>query len=325
MGFELQGKITIKKIVEHFGYEVTCGDEQSLLRWVIVPDVNRPGLELTGFYKHTEPRRVVIIGEKEDSFIKTLDYDTQIERFQNILDGFTPAIILTNGRKCPEALREVALSRNFPILSTTVPTYRVMTDLVTYLDSKLAPVDSLHGVFLNVYGRGVLIVGESGMGKSETALDLIKRGHVLIADDRVDVSRIHNKIIGYSPELLKGMLEIRGIGVIDVAKMFGAASILEVNDVDLVIKLESFNNQNAYNRVGNEEDHVLNIMDLDIPMTIIPVSNGRNISVLVETAVTNFRLKASGINSAKDFEQRVIDFIQKQNDENSDNNTKEDQ
>ena len=313
MNYELEGSVTIKEIVDHFEYEIVCGNEDSLLRWVIVPDINRPGLELTGFYEHTEPRRIVIIGDKEESYIKTLDYDTQVDRFSNILDGFTPAVILTKGRECPMALIDVASKRNFPVLSTKAPTYRVMTDMITYLDSKLAPVDNLHGVFLNVYGVGVLIVGDSGMGKSETALDLIKRGHILIADDRVDVSRVHNKIKGRAPELLKGMLEIRGIGVIDVAKMFGVTSILEVNNVDLVIKLEPFDNCNAYNRVGNEEEHCLNIMDIRVPMTIIPVSNGRNIGVLVETAVTNFRLKASGFNSAKEFEQRVLDYIEKQN------------
>ena len=313
MDLEFEGRVTIQEILYHFDYEHLVGNADSLKRWVVVPDVNRPGLELTGFFEHTEPRRVLIIGAKEESYLATLDEKTQRERFENILDGFTPALILTKGRECPKVLKEVAEKRNFPVLRSPQPTSRVMTDLITFLDSKLAPQDTVHGVLLNVYGKGVLIIGESGMGKSEIALELIRRGHVLVADDRIDVARIHNKITGCAPELLEGMLEIRGIGVIDVAKMFGGASLLEDTEIHLVIHLEKYMKGKEYNRVGNQEELFYPILDLNIPMVILPVREGRNMGVLIEAVVTNFRLKERGFNSSKVFEQRVYDYIEKQN------------
>ena len=310
---ELEGRVTIKEILDHFGYEHLVGNEESLKRWVVVPDVNRPGLELTGFFEHTEPRRILIIGAKEESYLATLDEKTQRERFENILDGFTPALILTKGRKCPESLKEVAEKHNFPVLRSPQPTFRVMTDLITFLDSKLAPQDTLHGVLLNVYGKGVLIVGESGMGKSEIALELIRRGHLLVSDDRVDVARIHNKITGRAPELLESMLEIRGLGVIDVEKMFGGSALLEETDVQLVIRLEKYVKDKEYNRVGNVEELHYPILDLNIPMVVLPVMEGRSMGVLIEAVVSNFRLRERGVNSSKDFEQKVLDHIERKN------------
>ena len=310
---ELEGRVTIKEILDHFGYEHLVGNEESLKRWVVVPDVNRPGLELTGFFEHTEPRRILIIGAKEESYLATLDEKTQRERFENILDGFTPALILTKGRKCPESLKEVAEKHNFPVLRSPQPTFRVMTDLITYLDSKLAPQDTLYGVLLNVYGKGVLIVGESGMGKSEIALELIRRGHLLVSDDRVDVARIHNKITGRAPELLQSMLEIRGLGVIDVEKMFGGSALLEETDVQLVIRLEKYMKDKEYNRVGNVEELYYPILDLNVPMVVLPVMEGRSMGVLIEAVVTNFRLRERGVNSSKDFEQKVYDHIERKN------------
>ena len=310
---EFEGRVTIKEILDHFGYEHLVGNEESLKRWVVVPDVNRPGLELTGFFEHTEPRRILIIGAKEESYLATLDEKTQRERFENILDGFTPALILTKDRKCPESLKEVAQKHNFPVLRSPQPTFRVMTDLITYLDSKLAPQDTLHGVLLNVYGKGVLIVGESGMGKSEIALELIRRGHLLVSDDRVDVARIHNKITGRAPELLQSMLEIRGLGVIDVEKMFGGSALLEETDVQLVIRLEKYMKDKEYNRGGNVEELYYSILDLSVPMVVLPVKEGRSMGVLIEAVVSNFRLRERGVNSSKDFEQKVYDHIERKN------------
>lgn len=310
----------IKEAKEFFDYEQVTGNEESLNRWIVVPDVNRPGLELSGYEKLTEPRRVVIIGNKEIEYISEMPEDVQRERFKLITDALTPMIVLSRNFKCPPILKEVAESNNFPIFRSVYPTYRVMVDMITFLDEKLAPSDSLHGVLMSVYGIGVLITGESGMGKSEIALELIKRGHVLIADDRVDVKRIHNVIKGHSPELLAGMLEIRGIGIIDVAKMFGASTLLKQFNVGLNIKLEKYNDKAEYMRVGNEDTKYTNILGLDIPMITLPVQEGRSMAVIVESAVTNFRLIEEGFNSAKEFEKRVYEFIARENQKRQEEN-----
>ena len=249
------------------------------------------------------------------SYMSEVPDDLLRERLERLTDEYSPAIVISKNMECPEILREIAESKNFPILISDQPTYRLMVDVVSYLDEQLAPSDNIHGVLLSIYGKGVVITGDSGVGKSETALELIRRGHVLVADDRVDVTRIHNTIFGKAPEILRGMLEIRGIGIIDVTKMFGASSSLDNSEIDFIIHLEKWDDQKQYERVGIEEEVLENILGLEIPKTTIPVRDGRNIAVLVESAVTNFNLKLRGINSAKEFEQRVYDFIKNQNEE----------
>ena len=313
MEFERKAKISDFK--KFFNLTQITGNEEALNRWAIVPDINRPGLELAGYFEHTEPRRIIILGTKEMSYMSEVPEDLLRERLERLTDEYSPAIVISKNMECPELLREIAESKNFPILISDQPTYRLMVDVVSYLDEKLAPSDNIHGVLLSIYGKGVVITGDSGVGKSETALELIRRGHVLVADDRVDVTRIHNTIFGKAPEILRGMLEIRGIGIIDVTKMFGASSSLDNSEIDFIIHLEKWDDQKQYERVGIEEEVLENILGLEIPKTTIPVRDGRNIAVLVESAVTNFNLKLRGINSAKEFEQRVYDFIKNQNEE----------
>lgn len=313
MDFERKAKISDFK--KFFNLTQITGNDEALNRWAIVPDINRPGLELAGYFEHTEPRRIIILGTKEMSYMSEVPDDLLRERLERLTDEYSPAIVISKNMECPELLREIAESKNFPILISDQPTYRLMVDVVSYLDEKLAPSDNIHGVLLSIYGKGVVITGDSGVGKSETALELIRRGHVLVADDRVDVTRIHNTIFGKAPEILRGMLEIRGIGIIDVTKMFGASSSLDNSEIDFIIHLEKWDDQKQYERVGIEEEVLENILGLEIPKTTIPVRDGRNIAVLVESAVTNFNLKLRGINSAKEFEQRVYDFIKNQNEE----------
>lgn len=313
MDFERKAKISDFK--KFFNLTQITGNDEALNRWAIVPDINRPGLELAGYFEHTEPRRIIILGTKEMSYMSEVPEDLLRERLERLTDEYSPAIVISKNMECPELLREIAESKNFPILISDQPTYRLMVDVVSYLDEKLAPSDNIHGVLLSIYGKGVVITGDSGVGKSETALELIRRGHVLVADDRVDVTRIHNTIFGKAPEILRGMLEIRGIGIIDVTKMFGASSSLDNSEIDVIIHLEKWDDQKQYERVGIEEEVLENILGLEIPKTTIPVRDGRNIAVLVESAVTNFNLKLRGINSAKEFEQRVYDFIKNQNEE----------
>ncbi len=301
--------INVEQIKEFFKLDQISGDEKSLQRRILVPDVNRAGLELSGFYKHTDLKRIVIFGDKETSYIKTLDDKALSEHFDFLTNEITPAIIFTKNHEVPKILKDMACQKNFPIFKTDLPTVRIMVELITYLDAAFAPTTSVHATLMNVYGKGVLIMGDSGMGKSELALELIKRGHVLVADDRVITSRIHNQIKGKSPQILEGVLEVRGIGIINVMQMFGASAILDEIEIDVVIYLEHWDKTKDYDRIGDVDLQFTNILGIEIPQLIFPVKVGRNMAVLVETAVTNFTLKSRGINSGRDFDERVIKYL----------------
>lgn len=301
--------ITVKKLSQNFEFRQITGDEQSLARSIEIADTNRPGLELAGFFDFSQSKRLVVLGDKEMAYIKTMSESKQRKSFRFITDATTPAIIITKNHECPEILRRIAKRKNFPIFLSSSPTYRLIVDIVAYLDEQLAVSDTLHGGLISIYGKGVLIRGESGMGKSEIALELIKRGHLLVADDRVDCFRIHNKIVGKAPELLAGMLEIRGIGIINVQRMFGVSSVLPKAEVSLEVCLEKWQYDANYDRVGIEEKKYDSILGVDIPKIIIPVREGRSMAVIIESAVTNVMLSEMGMDSAKEFEQRVLDYI----------------
>ena len=306
-------KVRVKDVVDYFNFEVLAGSEQSLKRQIEIADTNRPGLELAGYFNFSQSKRVVILGDKEMAYISTMSEEAQRESFDFITHENTPAILISKSHDCPGILKEIADKKDLPVLRSASETYRLIVDVVTYLDEKLAPFNNLHGGLLSIYGKGVLICGESGMGKSEIALELIKRGHLLVADDRVDCYRIHNKIIGRAPEILKEMLEIRGIGIINVSRMFGASSVLGKVEVALVVQLEQWKHGTDYDRVGIEEKKYETILNVEIPKITLPVKEGRSMAVIIESAVTNFALSEMGLDSAKEFEQRVLEFIAKNN------------
>ena len=303
--------VSVKALVEAFDFEQITGDEESLNRQIVMADTNRPGLELAGFFENSQVKRLVVLVDKEIAYISTMSVQKQRRAFDFITNEITPAIIITKGHKCPDVLKRCAKRKNFPVLSSESATTRLIVDLVAFLDEKLASSQCLHGGLLSIYGKGVLIRGESGMGKSEIALELIKRGHLLVADDRVDCYRIHNKIVGKAPELLSGMLEIRGIGIINVARMFGVSSVLPKTQVDFQVNLEMWKPDQDYDRVGIEEKKHENILGVDIPKIVVPVREGRSMAVIIESAVTNYMLSEMGMDSAKEFEQRVLDYIEK--------------
>ena len=196
----------VRRLVEAFNFEQITGNDKSLDRPISIADTNRPGLELAGFFENSQVKRLVVLGDKEIAYIQTMSVAKQRKSFDFITNEATPALIITKNHECPELLRKCAKRKNFPIFRSASPTWRLIVDMVAFLDEQLATSECLHGGLLSIYGKGVLIRGESGMGKSEIALELIKRGHLLVADDRVDCYRIHNKIIGKSPELLRDML-----------------------------------------------------------------------------------------------------------------------
>ena len=303
--------VKLRNLVEAFQFVQICGDERSLERNITIADTNRPGLELAGFFQKSQLKRLIILGDKEISYIKTMSEEKQRESFGFLTSEVTPAIIITKSHACPEILKEVAEAKNFPVFSSSSPTYRLIIDIVTFLDEHLSENTNLHGGLLNIYGKGVLIRGDSGLGKSEIALELIKRGHILIADDRVDCYRIHNSIIGKAPELLRDMLELRGVGVINVARMFGVSSVAEKTKIDFQVTLEQWDRNREYDRVGIEERKYEDILGIKIPKIVVPIREGRSMAVVIETAVTNFMLSEMGLNSAKEFEQRVLDYIKR--------------
>lgn len=307
---EEQKAITVQRLKNYFGFEQICGDEESLKRIIQIADTNRPGLELAGYFDHSQARRLVILGDKEIAYIQTMSEKKQRKSFDFITDEKTPAIIISKHHECPLLLKRIAKRKKFPILVADQQTSRLIVDIVAFLDEELATGDCLHGGLISIYGKGVLIRGDSGMGKSEIALELIKRGHLLVADDRVDCFRIHNKIVGKAPDLLRGMLELRGIGVINVQRMFGVTSVIQNAEVSLEICLEKFQAQSDYDRVGIEEKKYDSILGVDIPKIVIPVREGRSMAVIIESAVTNYILGEMGMDSAKEFEQRVLDYIE---------------
>lgn len=305
--------IPVRELCQAFDFKQICGNDASLDRQIVMADTNRPGLELAGFFDYSQAKRLVILGDKEIAYTETMSVNKQRKAFDFITNECTPAIIITKNHECPEVLKRIAKRKNFAVFSYDSPTNRLIVDLVAFLDEKLAIFESLHGGLLSIYGKGVLIRGESGLGKSEIALELVKRGHSLIADDRVDCYRIHNKIIGTAPELLKGMLEIRGIGIIDVARMFGVSSVLPKQEVQFQVSLEPWDQNKTYDRVGIEDRQYENILGVDIPKIIVPIREGRSMAVIIESAVTNFMLVEMGLDSGKEFEERTINFIKNSN------------
>ena len=306
---ELNKRVYVRSLKEEFGLEQVTGSDRSLDRWIIAPDINRPGLELTGYFESNDLKRVVILGTKEFEYMSKFDYETQKQRFEIITDSFTPCIILSEGFIGMDSLRDLANAKDFPIFRYDGKTYQLIVDLVSFLSEKLAPTDNIYGVMMNIYGRGIMITGKSGIGKSELALDLINRGHMLMADDRIDVTRFHTRIMCTAPKLLKRMLEIRGLGIVDVTRMFGANAYLNKCQLDFVIKLVKYNEDMDQDRL-NPINETRNILGLDVPMLTIPITEGKSLSVIIEAAVANYLLDKLGFNSNEDFKRRYHEELQ---------------
>lgn len=302
--------VKLKDLLKSPLFKQVTGDEEALEREIFVAEMSRPGLELAGFFKHTDFRRIILFGEKEIAFIKEMSKEAQLACFAKLANDETPCIIIAKGYECPEILKNISIKRNFPVFETKQATGRVSIDLTSILDEALAAETLMHGVFLNIYGKGVVIRGNSGIGKSEIALELIKRGHLLIADDAIELYHIGQTIVGKAPAVLKNLLEIRGIGVIDVSKMFGVASVLPKDNVDLIIQLERWLPSREYTRIGDEEDDVTEeILTVQIPKIVVPVTGGRSMSAIIEAAVMNMQLKDSGFDSSKEFVNRILENI----------------
>ncbi len=315
---EFKKNVPVRELAKELELKQICGNDESLDRYIIVPDINRPGLELSGYSEDVYLKRVTILGNKEIKYILELDDYTQRLRFETITDPYTPCIIFScTDYPVPQTLIDVANSKNFPVFKTEMPTYQLIVDLVGFLADRLAPTITVHGVMMDVYGVGVLIEGESGIGKSELALDLIRRGHMLVADDRVDISHVSHRLKCRAPKLLKRMLEIRGVGVVDVNALFGGSSYLPSNHLDFIIELVNWDADVVLDRLNpiNEKE---NLLGVDVPKLIIPVTASKSLSVVIEAAVTNFKLIKNGVNTTEDFKKMVKAEIMKRNEEYSD-------
>ncbi|WCN38188.1 HPr(Ser) kinase/phosphatase [Aneurinibacillus uraniidurans] len=302
-------KTHVRDIINHFHLKVAAG-EAGVRREITVSDISRPGLEIAGHFQFYPAERVQLLGQKEMSFFDMLSDAEKAESAERLLDEQTPCICVAHGCEVPTILLTKAEERGIPVLTSSLATTKLSSKLTTYLEGRLAPTTTMHGVLVDVYGIGVLIVGQSSIGKSETALELVKRGHRLVADDAVEVRQTQeNQLIGSAPELIQHLLEIRGVGIINVMTLFGAGAIRNFKRITLVIRLEIWDPEKQYERLGLDEEK-LKILDTDVPQMTIPVRPGRNLAVIVEVAAMNFRLKRMGYNAAVVFSKKLTDTIE---------------
>lgn len=302
--------LTTKKLVELLKLELLAG-EKGLKKPIKNTDISRPGLEMAGYFSHYASDRIQLLGTTELSFYNLLPDDEKEGRMRKLCRPDTPAIIVTRGIQPPKELIEAATEMDTPLIVSKDATTSLMSRLTTFLEHQLARTTSLHGVLVDVYGVGVLITGDSGIGKSETALELVKRGHRLVADDNVEIREISkDELIGKPPKLIEHLLEIRGLGIINVMTLFGAGSILTEKQIRLNINLENWNKDKLYDRVGLNEEK-LRILDTEITKKTVPVRPGRNVAVIIEVAAMNYRLNIMGINTAEEFNERLNAEIKK--------------
>lgn len=268
--------------------------------------VDRPGLRLAGFFSYFDTQRIMIIGLTEHEYLRSFSAEERKAKIKKLFDcGEIPCIIFSRDLPVLNEFTECARSSGTPIFRSGKMTTVIMADLFVYLNRLLAPVTTVHGVLMDVFGAGILITGDSGVGKSETAMELIKRGHRLVADDSVLIKRVENELIGTAPERIRYFMELRGIGIINVKNMYGSGSILNEKEVELVMELEHWKQGKEYDRIGGEEN-AEEIMGVKVPKLTVPVSPGRNLSILIEVAARNQRLKSMGYDAAQELIQRTI-------------------
>ncbi|QDP42204.1 HPr kinase/phosphorylase [Radiobacillus deserti] len=302
-------KVRTQDLLDNFNLELVAGKD-GVHREIYKSDISRPGIEMTGYFKYYPKDRLQLLGKTELTYFNELKPEEQRDRANKLCTDITPGIVITRGMDIPEVLVEVSNTSGVPLLRSPHKTTRVTSRLTNYLEAKFAPFTAIHGVLVDIYGIGVLITGKSGVGKSETALELVKRGHRLVADDSVEIRQEdYDRLIGSSPPLIEHLLEIRGLGIINVMTLFGAGSVRSYKKISLIINLELWDQKKQYDRLGLEEETV-KIMDVSIPKATLPVRPGRNLAVIIEVAAMNFRLKRMGVNAAEEFSERLTSMIE---------------
>ena len=275
------------------------------------PDVNRPALQLAGFYDHFDNERVQIIGYVEQAYIAQMDHDTKLKQYEKLVSSKIPCLVYSHSQEPDEDMLALCNYYDVPCLVSDMTTSELMSEIIRWLKVKLAPCITIHGVLVDVFGEGVLIMGESGIGKSEAALELIKRGHRLVSDDVVELRKVSDDtLVGTAPDITKHFIELRGIGIIDVKTLFGVESVKDTQSIDMVIKLEEWDRDKEYDRLGLEDQYT-EFLGNQVVCHSIPIRPGRNLAIIVETASVNHRQKKMGYNAAKELYNRVQENLAK--------------
>lgn len=297
--------VPLSDLVKEFKLEVAyAAPDYDNIR-MTVEDVARPGLQLSGYFDHFEPMRLQIMGNVEVSYIEKKTPEERAVIFNRLFFYKPPALLIARSLPVDAQCMEMAKKHHITILRSPEPTSTLASSIISYLKSALAPRVTRHGVLVDVYGEGLLLMGESGVGKSEVALELLKRGHRLIADDAVEIRKVSsNMLVGTAPELIRNYIELRGIGIINVAKLFGMGSVRTENEITLVVNIVPWNTREAYDRLGLE-DQYMDILGVKIPMNTIPITAGRNLAVILEVAAMNNRQRKLGYNSALEFTEQI--------------------
>ncbi len=298
--------VSLKKIIDAFELKILTKDVDIEDKLVETPEINRPALQLAGFFEYFDSERIQVIGIVEYTYLSKMTPENRAETLKKIFSHKIPAIVMCRGLDAFPEMITYATESNTPILQTDTTTSDFMGEIIRWLNVQLAPRTTMHGVLVDVYGEGILIIGESGIGKSEVALELIKRGHRLVADDAVEIKRVsHETIVGSCPELIRYFIEVRGVGIINVKQMFGVQSVKEAQGIDLIIKFENWENGKQYDRLGLEAEY-MDILGNQIVCHTIPVRPGRNLAMICESAAINRRQKKMGYNAAQDLSERVM-------------------
>lgn len=302
--------ITVQKLVDNMPYIKVAVGEEFLGREISGSDLSRPAIELTGYFDFYPNRRIQLLGATEISFIGRMTTEERTIIFKRMCQPETPAFLISRDLEIPKELIEVAEKNKIPVLISHRNTTRLSANVTNFLEERLSERMDQHGVFMDIYGMGVLIIGESGIGKSETGLELIQRGHRLIADDRVELYMMdESRIIGEAPEILRHLIEIRGVGVIDIATLFGVGAVRDTQELDLIINLKNWNKNDSYDRLGNDVE-MKRFFNVDIPMLNIPVRVGRNLATITEVAAMNMRAKQMGYDATAKFEENLTKLIE---------------
>ncbi|WP_066495920.1 HPr(Ser) kinase/phosphatase [Abyssisolibacter fermentans] len=302
------GEVDLNKLIKDLNLEILYKGENIETK-ITKSDINRPGLQIAGYYKYFSYDRIQVMGNAEWYYLNEFENELKFQRLEKLMSYPIPALIMTRGLNFTSKAIDIAKKHNTAFLRTDMPTTKFISKLTNYLEDILAPCITMHGVLVEVYGIGMLILGKSGVGKSETALELIKRGHRLVADDAVEIKQEDEGILkGRAPEIIKHLIEIRGIGILDVKRLYGVGSIRNSKTIDLIVELEYWNKNKEYDRLGLDDEY-MEILNTKLTKLTLPIKPGRNVAMILEVAAMNHRQKHMGYNAAVEFNKRLINEL----------------